>query len=436
MAQQAQKGLLWRDNDMGELAPTWTIVPDLSVIKSVAVEHLPEGYTDINVSFFAEGSFNKLYCVSSPHISQKYFLRVALPVEPFFKTESEVATLAYIRKHTTIPVPKVLAYCSSSDCELGFEWILMEKIEGVPLSDIWNEMSFDSKESLTLEMCNHLKVLHDLPFTQIGNLYFRSVSEQVGTGKSSGGLETNSCKTAIDRGIGTEFVIGRVVSPWFFRDKRISLSAARGPFSCSYQYMMAKTRMQIERIKHLSPLPTDDYYSETDELLAEDQEDVLDTCHSLEALVPHIFSPHGRDDEDNLLYHDDLSASNIIVDPISHRVTGVVDWECVSIHPAWEAAEFPFFLRGIEVPEPPPQEPGIVEPDLVEIRKDWEKVCLRRLYRKTLQDNFELSPDIMRKQKFSFCLENIEMNWTASQYWAQTQLEEPGLETGPTTLQS
>lgn len=329
------------------------------------------------------------------------------------------------------PVPKVLAYCSPAENELGFEWALMEKIEGVPLADVWHEMSFDSKASLTVETCERLKVFQDLRFSQIGSIYFSSIRERVGANVS----------VDYSRSIGTDFVIGRVVSPWFFRDKRLFLSADRGPFPSSYEFMMAKTRMQIERIKHLSPLPTDDYYSETEEALAEKQDNVLDACYNLEALVPHIFPPSSRHDEVELLYHADLSASDIIVDPLSYRVTGIVDWECVSIHPAWEAAVCPFFLRGIEVQEPPPSRtPGSVEPEpeleLSEIRKDWEKVLLRRLYQRTLQGDVELPPDIMHKQKFSDCLEQIETNWTASRYWARKVLQTAGLLTGPSTLQS
>ncbi|KAE8137446.1 hypothetical protein BDV38DRAFT_282993 [Aspergillus pseudotamarii] len=388
----AQRDVCWKEDEMGELAPTWTRSPDISVLKSLAMKYLPEG---------------------------------SLPVDPFFKTESEVATLAYIRQHTSIPVPRVLTYCSSSDNELRFEWILMEKIGGIPLSDMWDEMSFDTKASLTTEVCGYLRVLQDLQFTQIGSLYFSSVREQVDTRDFGDDLGAKPPNAPVNCSIGTDFVIGRVVSPWFFRDKRLFLSADRGPFPASYQFMMAKTRMQIERIKHLSALSTDDYYSETDEVLAVEQEDVLDTCYSLEKLVPYIFPPPGGQHEAKLLYHDDLSASNIMVDPVTYRVTGIVDWECVSIHLAWEVTEYPFFLRGIDVQEPPPPPAsGIIEPELREIRKDWEKVCLRRLYRWTLHNDIGLSPDIMHKRKFSDCLENIEMNWTASGHWARWVLQE------------
>ncbi|KAB8224476.1 hypothetical protein BDV33DRAFT_165443 [Aspergillus novoparasiticus] len=53
----------------------------------------------------------------------------------------------------------------------------MEKIGGVPWSDIWDEMSFEAKASLTTEICRYVKSLQGLQFTQIGSLYFSSVRE-------------------------------------------------------------------------------------------------------------------------------------------------------------------------------------------------------------------------------------------------------------------
>jgi hypothetical protein len=196
--------------------------------------------------------------------------------------------------------------------------------------------------------------------------------------------------------------------------------------------MMAKTQIQIERIKNLSPSPTDEYYSETDEMLAEEQEDVLETCHKLEELIPSIFPFFAMRDEIKTLYHDDLSASNIIVDPISYRVTGIIDWESVAVCPAWESSECPPFLRGIEVQEPAPlATPGIDESGLVEIRKDWEKVLLRRVYIQSLQSarrdssgifstsRAESDGDIKNKREFAKYLEQIETRWTASRFWVR-----------------
>ena len=365
-----------KDDSLGELVPTWAVIPDISTIRDLAIQHLPRSLTDIEVEFFAEGAFNKLYSVRSPHISQQYLMRVTLPVEPFFKTESECATLAYIRMHTSIPVTNVIAYDSTSENPLGFGWILLQKIEGIPLSEAWERMDFESKSRLSREMAHTLQQLSGLRFREIGNLYFSTIQSRVSdrilssesaetkdsakahdrTVFNSGNeanhdIETNKSIQSsqstlnVDRGIGAKFVIGRVVSPWFLRDKRLFLPTDRGPFSSSYELMMAKAQIQIERIKNLSPLPTDDYYSETDEELADDQDEVLKTCNDLKVLIPDYFSPLGSGKEINTLYHSDLSDRNIIVDPNTYCITGIVDWESVSICPSWETSDCPYFFE-------------------------------------------------------------------------------------------
>lgn len=322
-----------------------------------------------------------------------------------------------VRKHTSIPVPKVIAYSSNAENKLRFEWVLLEKIQGSCLYDVWDEMPFDSKVDLTVRMAGLVRQLHDLSFTRIGSLYFSTIADKVNS-KTDG-----VCGNEVDKDIGNAFVIGRVVSPWFFRDKRVWLPGDRGPFASSHDLMLAEMEIQIERVKNLSPSRTDEYFSETDEELAEDKEAVLETCYKLKDLVPTIFPTLDTLSEKKKLCHNDLSGGNIIVDPISYRITGLIDWESVGIRPAWEVSDYPFFLKGIEVQEPPPVgTPGIDESGLIEIRKDWEKVLLRRVHEQSMQGAIdeaisESDKGIMLKRNFARKLAEIEMRWTAARYW-------------------
>lgn len=54
--------------------------------------------------------------------------RVARRYMPRLKTESEVATMSYIRTHTSIPVPNVHFYDSNPYNRLGGEYIIMSKV--------------------------------------------------------------------------------------------------------------------------------------------------------------------------------------------------------------------------------------------------------------------------------------------------------------------
>lgn len=213
---------------------------------SPAAPQLPQTFTDIAVTFFAERAFNKLYSICSPHIPSNILCASPYRLNRFTRPRASV--------------PNVIAYNSSSENPLGFEWMLYEKIEGGPLSDVWKKMDFDFKVRWKLEISNLLQQQHDLEFSQIGNVYFAIVATQVnnriGTSSNAdtfGGRGTDSGTLKVDSGIGADFVIGRMVSPWFSRDQRVLLPADRGPFSSSHELIMAKTQIQIERVSNLSP---------------------------------------------------------------------------------------------------------------------------------------------------------------------------------------
>lgn len=177
----------------------------------------------------------------------------------------------------------------------------------------------------------------------------------------------------LDIGVDGDFVIGRVVSPRFFRDKRLLLRPERGPFATARELITAETELLSRRVRHLSPSPTDPYYCESDAMLTDDGHEVLDTADELIQVVPRIFFADDGPEDAKLLWHDDLSLRNVLVNPETHKLAGVIDWESASVVPAWETGGgFPHFLRGISVEEPPL--PGTVlaeeEEGLVEIRKD------------------------------------------------------------------
>ncbi|CAF9929031.1 MAG: hypothetical protein HETSPECPRED_007264 [Heterodermia speciosa] len=163
--------------------------PDIDIIRSLVKEHLqglargPLNDTSLKVSFFAEGAFNKLYQISAPELESSYLLRATLPVEPYFKTESEVATIAFLRANTSIPVPKIIAWQSNFDGPLGSEWILMEKLDGVTLFDVWRKVPWHRKLELVEGVAKYVKELQCHRFDKIGGLYYKSALEGVVGGK-------------------------------------------------------------------------------------------------------------------------------------------------------------------------------------------------------------------------------------------------------------
>lgn len=163
--------------------PLWPREPNIDTVRLLArrhlIEELPATLADalLDVRFFAQGGFNKLYRISCTGHCPSYLLRAALPIVPCHKTESEVATIAFLRANTTIPVPRILAWDSNQDNELTFEWILMEQLAGVPLFDLWpRKVPWPRKLELTQTVAGMIKQLREYKFDRIGGLYFKSAA--------------------------------------------------------------------------------------------------------------------------------------------------------------------------------------------------------------------------------------------------------------------
>ena len=81
----------------------------------------------LSIEFLTLGSLNRVYTALTPW--RTYVLKVPLPVDHHFKTESDVATTELVRDFTIIPVSILYTRDSCVDNDLGLEWILMDKVD-------------------------------------------------------------------------------------------------------------------------------------------------------------------------------------------------------------------------------------------------------------------------------------------------------------------
>jgi len=100
-------------------------------------------------------------------------------------------------------------------------------------------------------------------------------------------------------------------------------------------------------------------------------EDMIAAYESLLSVLP-IFSPSEASDADAdaeafSLFFYDMSMINILVEPTTHRITRIVDWECVSLKPLSAVPRVPELLEGpevLQIPDPaPPPIKGAKEPE-------------------------------------------------------------------------
>ncbi|KAG8623120.1 hypothetical protein KVT40_008096 [Elsinoe batatas] len=133
---------------------------------------LDGGSSSINRTIMKEGLSNKgfLLVLANGH---EYFARMpfstAGPVS--LATQSEVATMAYLRKHTSIPVPKVLDWSANSNNPIGAEYIISEKMPGVSLYSMWESMSVAQHLQVVQKVAQICKQTYDLSFPGYGSIF-------------------------------------------------------------------------------------------------------------------------------------------------------------------------------------------------------------------------------------------------------------------------
>ena len=86
------------------------------------------------------------------------------------KEESEIATIQYVKQHTSIPVPEIYYQDLNPDNAIGAAYVLMEKLPGRHLYKSWDDMSLDHKRRALSEISSVIAQFTSLEFDQIGCL--------------------------------------------------------------------------------------------------------------------------------------------------------------------------------------------------------------------------------------------------------------------------
>ncbi|EPQ53549.1 hypothetical protein GLOTRDRAFT_116957 [Gloeophyllum trabeum ATCC 11539] len=141
---------------------------DRRVLKDVVQEKM--GTEVGRIVFLSAGTFHKAYSILLVD-GRELVARVARRFMPRLKTESEVATMHYLRTHTSIPVPDVYHHDANPYNRLGGEYILMSKAPGIPLSRVYHSMSHEELRKLLDNLAHLLIPLFGHRFSHLGSLY-------------------------------------------------------------------------------------------------------------------------------------------------------------------------------------------------------------------------------------------------------------------------
>ena len=339
-----QSGLEWAHSVFSTtcVEPTWSREPSIELIKAVLVHHI-EGSTrgSLDVDFLAQGALNKVYKVVETKTQKTYAMRVALPVDPHHKTSAEVATMEFLATKTSLPVPNIYAYCTTSNNPLGFEWVLMSFIPGISLQSCLHLLSLEEKKVIVKQIVRYQAELFAHQFMGIGSL----------------------------RSTLNSFEVSRIsdLSFWWYR--RVHDRMSKGPFNTTKDWKTAELRLmlkeaqeaheteRLERSAAWNPamLPQLKHSFNDEAQLARLHAKssfslVFANLSRIEANFDKVFeafppqSTNSDGHEITILAHQDLGPHNILIDPSSNKITGIIDWENVATLPLQVACELPVLL--------------------------------------------------------------------------------------------
>lgn len=203
-------------------------------------------------------------------------------------------------KHTTIPIPALIAYDVTSNNVLESEFTLLEKADGVVIGDVIEMV--EDKEALVSQLANYLTQLHAIPFQHVGGL-------------------TIDCE---------DFSPGPITTFDFFGAWETAFAGVdpltlnpTGPYSSYTLYLLDKTRkLKLAMSTHVSPKPHRDLPFESIEEVIVGNPEMNETRY--------------------VLAHRDLHLGNFLFDVQTQKITSVLDWELAAVLPyqLWNPGNF------------------------------------------------------------------------------------------------
>ncbi|KAJ6164176.1 hypothetical protein N7470_002848, partial [Penicillium chermesinum] len=282
----------------------------------------------VSIKKYPDGMFNKAFLMSMEN-GQEVVAKVPNPNAgiPHFTTASEVATMDFARSILQTPTPHVYTWNSHAKSHpVGAEFIIMDKIEGVPLSQVWEPWNYPERLPWLLAMTSLQKEWLSVSFSHYGSLYY-----------------TKDVQPLVDNHImknGRDWVDAG----------RSTLDIERGPWNSLTQYLHAIGIRETLAIKSLRPPKQTTMFCGPG-LYQPDAEKKITALKLFQQIID-ILIPSDTAINVPSLWHHDLHTDNILVDPLNPgKITGIIDWQSCQISPLFYHSPDPAFIE-LDGPEP------------------------------------------------------------------------------------
>ncbi|GAB1743368.1 hypothetical protein NU219Hw_g9205t1 [Hortaea werneckii] len=317
--------------------------------------------------------------------------------QPHLTTASEVATMDFVRNTLGIPAPRVYAWCNDAkETRVGAEYIVMEKVEGVPLDTVYGNMPVEARFAVTKTISDYQKTWASAAFETYGSLYY---ARDFPNRKP---LRFTDGDGAIRED--TRFSVGPTTGRDWNDDGRRCFSFDRGPWCLAEQYLRAVGERELSCVKEFDALPKSQLTLCGPGTYQPTRDKKVKAINCYLDLVD-LATP--KDDTlcKACLWHGDLHSENVFVNPLkTTEVTAIIDWQSTEIAPLFVQARQPHFmdyegpqLPGTERAHLPTDYEQLSSAEQSRVRSLFYLQSLRALYRTLMQKS---APDIWKSFEF------------------------------------
>ncbi|CAG8004782.1 unnamed protein product [Penicillium salamii] len=369
-----------RSNEKNELSNRY-LKFNLEQLVKVAVNACNGSKSCIKVTKCSEGLHNKAFILTMDNGSE-VFAKLPNPNAgpPQFTIASEVATRELLRGVFNVPAPEILAWsCDAAKNLVEAEYIIEEKAPGVRLGTVWNQWPRELKLRLITEVVEIENTLTTINFDRHGCIYFKDDLLSL-TGEAKEIHASHVAPGALEK-----YSIGPLTSNELWSGVRRDMVLERGPWRDPREYVEALGRNEMAWIKSHA-VPRMNHYRSSQ--IKELPEDGLALLKKYIDVAPHLVPP--STDESgcaNVLWHPDLHLDNIFVDPDTHQITRIVDWQSASVAPLFYQSGVPRLCRypghvreGWVVPKRPENFESLNKNEQKRIDDDLESETLHKYY--------------------------------------------------------
>ncbi|OJI83259.1 hypothetical protein ASPTUDRAFT_124561, partial [Aspergillus tubingensis CBS 134.48] len=303
-----------------------------------------KGARCVKVSKCVEGQYNKAFVLTMDN-GEQLVARLPNPNAgpAFFTTASEVAIRHFF---LGIPVPRIYAWSTDRSNPVGAEYIIEEKAKGYSLGSIWGRMSRSSQFVIIDQIVDIERKLASVSFPMQGCLYYTSdLKSKI---PEAEGLDITPSKPSglkVDDGRQLScFAIGPSNDRKLWNSERDLMQLDRGPWTNPIHYVTALESNELNWARcHAKPRMN--YYRSTE--TPENPNEYLALLQRYLDIAPHLVpkQPCFESENINTLSHPDLHLDNIFIDPETHQITSIIDWQLAAITPSFLQHPHPHMLE-------------------------------------------------------------------------------------------